>query len=109
MQQAIIWVQAQLFKFGGGKVLKYINGQYVKMTEEEISILENQPRDYMGEIEELKQKISALDYYFVKTSEADILGNPRPYSQEFLQEQGEIRQGYRDEINALEAEMKANG
>lgn len=58
-------MQAQLFKFGGGKVLKYINGQYKKMTAEEITNLTKQNADVTliqpdSEIDQIKQQITDL-------------------------------------------------
>lgn len=88
--------------------LKYVNGQYIKMTDEEIAQLENQPRDIQGEIEQLKQKISALDYYTDKTYMAEKLGLPEPYTYEELLAVENEKQGYRDQINALEAELNTH-
>lgn len=67
--------------------------------EEEIAALENQPRDYMGEIEELKRKLFATDYLGHKWNEGQL-------SYDEWEEAKKQRQAWRDEINALEVKMQ---
>lgn len=70
-------MQAQLFKFGGGKVLKYINGQYKKMTAEEITNLTKQNADVTliqpdSEIDQIRQQITDLQLALTELYEGGL-------------------------------------
>ena len=80
--------------------LKYVNGKYIKMTDEEISAIKNQPRDIQGEMEEIKEKLSATDYKCLKHIDGDL--TDEEYEPVKLQ-----RKEWRKQYNDLEAELNA--
>ena len=82
---------------------KYVNGQYIEMTQEEVEKLGNQPTDYSCEIEHLKNQLSESDYKVIKNAECQVIGEALPYEPLELHIE---RQAIRDRINELEAEAE---
>lgn len=77
------------------------------MTQEEIAALENQPRDYMGEMLTIQHELAKTDYIFSKCKEYEVVGKPQPYTQEFLNQLSDEKDKLRDRYNALEVELNA--
>ena len=66
-------------------------------TEEEVAEMQRQAR-----IKELHELLEGTDYKVIKNSEADLLGLPLPYDP---QEVHDEKQAWRDELNALRAQV----
>lgn len=79
---------------------KYLNGEYVEMTDADLSVYETTERNYQFEIEEIKEKLADTDYKCLKFVDGAL--SEDEYAPIRL-----YRQSLRDEINALEA--KAEG
>ena len=76
---------------------KYINGEYIEMTEEEIAEIEKQAPTAEQQILDLKQMLADTDYQAIKYAEGWI--TDEEYEPLKLQ-----RQEWRDEINRLQNE-----
>ena len=76
---------------------KYINGEYIEMTEEEIAEIEKQAPTAEQQILDLKQMLADTDYQAIKYAEGWI--TDEEYEPIKLQ-----RQEWRDEINRLQNE-----
>lgn len=84
---------------------KYVDGQYIELTAEEIAAIEagrlayeSSPEFKMEQINQLKSQLSATDYKAIKFAEGWMT------EEEYAPIRAE-RQAIRDQINALEAEL----
>lgn len=78
-------------------MFKYVNGEYIEITEEEIQEFKNlrKPIDNNTKIERLKQKLTDTDYVVIKIAEGAAT----------MEEYADViakRQQWREEINVLE-------
>lgn len=75
-------------------MFKYVNGEYIEMTEEEIQRF-HKPIDNNIKIQRLKQKLADTDYVVIKIAEGAAT----------MEEYADViakRQQWREEINVLE-------
>ncbi len=77
----------------GEKMKKFINGEYIEMTETEIAEIQTTDKDLR--LYDLKQKLAETDYVACKIAEG--AATKEEYAQILAD-----RQRYRDEINELE-------
>ncbi len=78
---------------------KYVNGEYIEMTDEEIEAMQSVEVPPEEEIERLKQQLEDTDYKIIKCYEYSLVGEHLPYDVKALH--GE-RQALRDRIAELE-------
>lgn len=76
-------------------MMKYINGEYIEMTEEEIAEIEEQTTAPEQQILDLKQMLDDTDYQAIKYTEGWLTDEEyAPIKKQ--------RQAWRDEINRLQ-------
>ena len=80
-------------------MMKYINGEYIEMTEEEIAEIEEQTTAPEQQILDLKQMLNDTDYQAIKYAEGWLT------DEEYAPIKAQ-RQEWRDEINRLEIELE---
>lgn len=68
--------------------------------------IQSDPEAVNAEIEALKATLAESDYQVIKCYEAKMVGDTLPYDIDKLHAE---RQAIRDKINALEADLSANG
>lgn len=91
------WAWEARLKYGGSNMKKYLDGEYVEMTDEELAGAETSQPDISAEIYELKRKLAETDYKCLKFVDGAL-------SEEEYAAVRQYRQSLRDEINALEAQ-----
>ena len=76
--------------------MKYVDGQYLEMTEEDIEKLNGlkKPEDSLTKINRLKQKLADTDYVVIKIAEG--AATPEEYADVIAK-----RQEWREQINIL--------
>ena len=77
-------------------MMKYVDGQYLEMTEEDIEKLNGlkKPEDSLTKINRLKQKLADTDYVVIKIAEG--AATPEEYADVIAK-----RQEWREQINIL--------